>query len=137
MSLLIDTSVWFAASNRRDRYNDRAKAILATADARTTTDFVMVETWLLLHRRVHYEAAERFLRAMGRGIVSVERVQPSDIDVAGRIGERYRDQEFSLVDRTSFAVMERLRLNRVASFGDDFAIYRFGPGRAQAFDVLK
>jgi len=32
-------------------------------------------------------------------------------------------QDFSIVDRTSFAIMERLGLSHAASFDDDFAIY--------------
>ena len=53
------------------------------------------------------------------------------------MGEDFPDQDFSLVDRTSFAVMERLGLERAASFDEDFAVYRWGPGRRRAFDVLR
>jgi uncharacterized protein len=49
----------------------------------------------------------------------------------------FRDQKFSIVDRTSFAVMHRLGLHRVASFDDDFAIYRYGRSRDRAFSVLR
>ena len=55
----------------------------------------------------------------------------------GRIGELFTDQRFSIVDRTSFAVMERLGLTRVASFDQDFAIYRYGRKRDRAFEVLR
>jgi predicted nucleic acid-binding protein len=43
----------------------------------------------------------------------------------------------SLVDRTCFAVMQRLAVHRVASFDAHFAVYRFGPDRRQAFEVLR
>jgi hypothetical protein len=33
--------------------------------------------------------------------------------------------------------MERLRLTRVASFDDDFALYRYGRARDRAFTVLR
>ena len=46
-------------------------------------------------------------------------------------------QDFSLVDRTSFAVMERLGLVRAASFDNHFAIYRFGRNRDRAFEILR
>jgi predicted nucleic acid-binding protein len=41
------------------------------------------------------------------------------------------------VDRTSFAVMLRLGVHRVASFDDHFAVFRFGPGRRLAFEVVR
>ncbi len=47
------------------------------------------------------------------------------------------DQDFSIVDRTSFAVMERLRVSAVASFDNHFAVYRFGPRRERAFEIQR
>ncbi|MEJ7747656.1 MAG: hypothetical protein WKF56_00010 [Candidatus Limnocylindrales bacterium] len=40
------------------------------------------------------------------------------------------------MDRTSFAVMRRLGVHRAASFDSDFAVFRFGPRRDQAFEVI-
>ena len=62
---------------------------------------------------------------------------PTDFDSAWQIGQTFSDQKFSIVDRTSFAVMQRLGLTRVASFDDDFAIYRYGRNRERAFEVLR
>jgi hypothetical protein len=33
--------------------------------------------------------------------------------------------------------MRRLGVSRAATFDDDFAIYRFGPGRGQAFEIIR
>jgi predicted nucleic acid-binding protein len=41
------------------------------------------------------------------------------------------------VDRTSFAIMERLGIASAASFDDDFSIYRFGSKRQRAFEVRR
>jgi uncharacterized protein len=61
----------------------------------------------------------------------------ADMQAAWAIGERFADQTFSIVDRTSFVVMERLGLTRVASFDRDFAIYRYGRDRNRAFEVMR
>jgi uncharacterized protein len=67
----------------------------------------------------------------------VEFVGAADLEAAWNIGAAYRDQDFSLVDRTSFAVMRRLGIQRAASFDDDFAIFRFGPSRRSAFVIVR
>jgi len=45
--------------------------------------------------------------------------------------------DFSLVDRTSFALMRRLGIDRVASLDAHFAVFRFGPKRGRSFHVLR
>jgi predicted nucleic acid-binding protein len=57
--------------------------------------------------------------------------------VAFRIGEEFPDQDFSIVDRTSFAVMQRLGLRRVATLDEHFAIFRFGRNRSHAFEIVR
>lgn len=137
MTAFVDSSMWFASVFARDRHNQRAKAILASKEAFVTTDAVVVETWLLLARRFQYMAAERFWAGIRKSAVAIETVLPPDYDAAWQIGVVFADQKFSIVDRTSFMVMQRLGLSRVASFDDDFAIYRYGRNRDRAFEVLR
>ena len=49
-----------------------------------------------------------------------------------QIGALFSDQDFSIVDRTSFAVMQRLGIERAASFDDEFAVFQFGPNWRRA-----
>lgn len=137
MSVFVDSSVWFAAANIREGRNARAKELLSQIRAAVTTDHVLVETWLLLNSRVHRHAAEQFWQGLRGGIATVEKVTLADLDAAWAIGEAFADQSFSIVDRTSFAMMERLVLTQAASFDGDFAIYRYGRARDRAFEVLR
>jgi len=137
LSVFVDTSVWFGAANVRDRQNARAKQILADLAAPMLTDHVLIETWTLLNARVHRQAAEQFWLGVRRGAAQLEKVLAADLDAAWAIGEAFPDQDFSIVDRTSFAVMERLGLVRAASFDHHFAIYRFGRNRDRAFEILR
>jgi predicted nucleic acid-binding protein len=59
------------------------------------------------------------------------------LEAAWEIGLSLRDQDFSIIDRTSFSVMRRLDIERVASLDEHFAIFRFGPKRRQAFNVVR
>ena len=137
MSLFVDSSVWYAAADAGDVGNGRAREVLSRGDRLVTTDHVLVETWLLLRHRVHRQAAERFWEGLRAGVAAVESVTSADLEGAWAIGEAFSDQEFSIVDRTSFAVMERLGIRRAASFDHDFSIYRFGRGRRHAFTVVR
>ena len=78
-----------------------------------------------------------FLAKILDGLADVEDVVYPDIQSALQIGVEYPDQDFSLVDRTSFVVMQRLGVRRVATFDRHFSVYRFGLGRKQAFTVVK
>ena len=137
MTIFVDSSVWFAAAVTRDRGNLRAKTILREVDELLTSDHVLIETWLLLKSRSGRHIAEHFWDGLRRGAARLEIVSAGDLDAAWYIGEAFRDQDFSLVDRTSFALMERLGISTVASFDDDFAVYRYGRARNNAFDVLR
>jgi predicted nucleic acid-binding protein len=137
MSLFVDTSVWYAAADSSDLDNSRARRILSSGEALVTTDHVLVEAWRLIHHRISGAVAEKFWEALRNGIAIIETVIPADLEAAWQIGRSWRDQDFSIVDRTSFAVMLRLGIIRAASFDDHFAIYRFGPNRRQAFIVVR
>jgi uncharacterized protein len=136
MSLFVDTSIWYAAADSGDRGNARAKRILKSSEPLLTSDHVLVETWTLLHHRLGRSVAERFWDGLRSGIATIETVGPADLEAAYEMGISWRDQDFSIVDRTSFAVMLRLGIARVASLDEDFALFRFGPKRRQSFSVV-
>ena len=136
MSIFVDSSAWYAAAHRGDRNNSRAKRLLATDEQLVTSDHVLVETWRLIHHAISARAAEIFWDGLRSGVATIEQTTSADLEAAWAIGERFPDQNFSLVDRTSFALMERLGISRVISFDKDFAVFRYGRGRRNAFEVL-
>ena len=137
MSLFVDTSAWYAAADAGDRGNARARMALGSGERLVTSDHVLVETWLLLRHRLGRAVADRFWSGLRLGVATVELVGDADLEAAWTIGEAFPDQDFSLVDRTSFAVMQRLGVHRVATLDDDFAVYRFGPNRTRAFELVR
>lgn len=136
MTLFVDTSVFYAAADRSDAGNAAAKATLGSGESLLTSDHVLVESWLLLQRRLGRASAEQWWRSIRSGACQVESVIDADLAVAWAIGEAYSDQPFSIVDRTSFAVMQRLGITRAATLDADFRIFRYGPRRERAFEVL-
>ena len=78
-----------------------------------------------------------FWEGLRSGVATIEQTTSADLEAAWAIGQGFADQDFSLVGRTSFALMERLGITRVISFDDDFAIFRYGRGRNSAFELLR
>lgn len=137
MTLFVDTSVFYAAVDLGDTGHDRARVVLGRNERLVTTDHVLVETWLLLQRRLGQPTADTFWGRVRAGVVTPEFVVAADLEAAWAIGHAFPDQTFSIVDRTSFAVMLRLGVHRAASFDKDFAVFRFGPRRDRAFEIVR
>lgn len=137
MSAFVDTSAFYAAVDDDDHSSERARALLSRDEPLVTTDHVLVECWLLLQRRLGIPVANRFWAAVRAGAAIVEHVTPADLEASWAMGERFPDQSFSIVDRSSFAVMERLGIHRAIAFDDDFAVYRFGTRLEHAFELVR
>ena len=137
MSLFVDTSIWYAAADSSDRSNARVKAILRSGESLVTSDHVLIEAWTLLHHRLGRSAAERFWDGLRSGVAMVEPVGLADLEAAWEIGFAWEDQDFSIVDCTSFAVMRRLGIEDVASLDEHFAVFRLGPKQRQSFHVIR
>lgn len=137
MTLFVDTSVLYAVVDRTDSTNATAKAILASGEDLMTSDHVLIESWRLIQRRLGHRAADAFWAGIRAGSLGLEIVGPADLEAAWSIGVAFPDQAFSIVDRTSFAVMLRLGIHRAASLDKDFAVFRFGPRRERAFEIVR
>ena len=134
----MDTGVLFAAAMRRDARHKRAAKLLSglVREAPFATDHTIIETWALLRSRAGWPAAMRFWQGLRDTPLRLEIATLADLERAQAIAAAWSDQELDIVDCTSFAVMERLGCRRAATFDRDFAVYRFGPDRKKAFEIL-
>jgi predicted nucleic acid-binding protein len=135
MTLFVDTSIWYAAADSSDRNNARAKVIFRSGGRW----LLPITSW---SRRGRYSitncnAAERFWDGLRAGVAIIEVVGLADLEIAWEIGNSWRDQDFSIVDRTSFAVMRRLGIDHVASLDEHFSVFRFGAERRHSFNVVR
>ena len=127
MNIFVDTGAFYALADASDTRHDSAKIFYAAAIREHrffTTNFVLVESWLLIRNKLGYPTAQKFFDGIRRGIVKIVDVSSSDLDQAWQILFDYGDQEFSLVDAASFAVMERLGTSTAFSFDAHFRVYR-------------
>ncbi|SRR5581483_6340934 len=125
--VLVDTSAYFAFINAREANHQPAQAIarrLATLRSQLyTTNFVVAETHALLLTRLGRAVALRFIEEIDASTTLTIRIDEADEQRAREIIRSYPDKSFSLVDATSFAVMERLRIGAAFTFDRNFAQY--------------
>lgn len=135
--VFVDSSAWYAISSTADACHERAFELLGAHAGRLfTTDHILVETWRLARSRTFRRAADQLVTHIVEDrIAEVLTATPDDISTALRIGKAFGDQDFSLVDRTSWAVMERHGIDEAISFDIDFAVYRYGPDRRSSFTI--
>lgn len=137
--MFVDTSAFYALADQSDRYHKAARAYYESILGKKrliTTDHVLVECWFLIGRKLGREPALIFWDGLRSGIVSLTTIQSADLETARRIIEEFGDQDFSLVDATSFATMERLSEGEAFAFDEHFKVYRFGEKRSRRFKVL-
>jgi len=124
--IFVDTGAWYALVDSDDTDHRAAAAFLATNTIPLiTTNYVFSETVTLIRYRLGHEAARSFGQKLKESsFVRVVGVTPADEDRAWDIFTRYRDQDFSFVDCTSFAVMERIKLSAAFAFDRHFRIMK-------------
>ncbi|MEX2375081.1 MAG: PIN domain-containing protein [Dehalococcoidia bacterium] len=138
MTVFIDSNILVAGVIPGEGRHKDARRILAAVAAESpfTSDHALVEAWHIIHTRAGYFHASRFWFGIRETPLSIECVTAIDLERAESIARDWRDQEFDMVDCTSFAVMERMGCSRAATFDRDFAVYRFGAQRTKAFEIL-
>lgn len=136
VSVFVDTSAWYAVADAGDASHARASALLQQFSGHlVTSDHVLIETWFLAASRHSASVADQLVENIRRGLARVEPAGLADLQVAAEIGRFFPDQDFSIVDRTSWSIMERLGIHRAVAFDVDYFIYRFGSNRSRAFTV--
>lgn len=123
--VFIDTSAFVALRNRAEREHEFARDVLAqlvAARARLfTSNYVFAETYTALLRRVgRGEAIEWGRRFRGGDAIELVRVEEDIEDEAWGILERHGDKEWSYVDATCFALMDREGTSEAFSFDQNF-----------------
>ena len=134
--VFVDTSIWYAAADAGDAHRDVAQSLLAQrAGTLVTSDLVLAELWNLVAARTNHALANRTVAAIASGVARIECTTVADFEAAQAMLADYPDQSFSLTDRTSWALMERLAITQALAFDTDFRIHRYGSRKTQAFTV--
>ncbi len=136
--VFVDTSAFYALADESDHNHPVAKDVYESLIKlrMATTDYVLLECWFLIGRYLGREKAISFWDGLRSGIVDMINVNLQDLDQAREIIDRFPDQDFSLVDASSFAAMEREGIKTVFTFDSHFRVYRFGRDKRRYFEVV-
>lgn len=118
----LDTGAIYALADRRDA--DHAAVAAVYADPRQRfflNEFILLESFSLLTKRLHKSAALRTVGSLRRS-PRVEKV-PVNADLLGAAWERcqrFADKEWDWIDCTSFELMERRGVRDALSLDHHF-----------------
>jgi predicted nucleic acid-binding protein len=138
-TLFADTSALYALADGDDRHHHEALSALGTSVGTTPvviTDHVVVESWLLISSRLGRKAAMKFWDGLATDVFTIVGVTAKDLRRGREIAQEWPDQSFSIVDCTSFALIERLDIRRACAFDVHFRIFRLGPRRNRALQLV-
>jgi predicted nucleic acid-binding protein len=128
---MVDTSAMYAMLDASERDHAEARAIVARLARERwrlfTTNYIVAEIHALVLVRVNRAVAERALNELDASPTTIVRATEADEQRARAIIKQYQDKNFSLTDAITFAVMERLGIDRVFTFDRNFAQYGFVP----------
>ncbi len=136
MTIFVDTGAWYALADTSDRHHEAASAFYLAQAGRAqfvTSSLVLAETFTLISARLGRAAALRFWDALREARIDVAAVDSADLEAAWRLAQVFPDQDSSVTDCTSFAVMERLGIEDAFAFDGHFLVYRYGRSRDRSF----
>lgn len=128
--LFVDTSGWFPLVDSQERAHAAvARAMRRAVASRrriVTTNLVVAETHALIMRRIHRSAAVAFVREVIRVPNVVVTSSPELESIAIRDWlDRFEDQDFSLTDAVSFAVMTDRGIREALALDRHFGVAGF------------
>ena len=127
--VLVDSAAYFALTDQRSLDHERSIAVRAQLIDRRrhlfTTNFIIAETHSLILNRLGRDLAAQVVETIDNSETTIVRVSAADERRAREIITVYDDRDYSLIDATSFAVMERLRIRTAFTFDRHFAQYGF------------
>ena len=131
--IFVDTGAWYALVDRKDPDHSVSKKFYPAATLPfITTNFVFDETITLLMRRLGWDTAYKFGEGLkNSNLATIITVTRADEEKAWEIFSKYTDTGFSYTDCTSFAVIERLKIDTVFTFDTHFKIMKLNvlPGK--------
>ncbi len=128
--VFFDSAAFYALADKDDQYNEKALDYLRSAIQKhtvfITSNWVINETAMLISRSVSKNAAIRFLdTSTTNPSIEIIRIEAAVEQEALELFRKYKDQDFSIVDCSSFVLMRKTNCKQCFTFDDHFRTMRF------------
>ncbi|MFN0206924.1 MAG: type II toxin-antitoxin system VapC family toxin [Planctomycetota bacterium] len=121
--VFVDSSAWFAFINKKDAEHASVRSAMKNFEGRmVTSNFIFDELLTLCNYRLGHKTATavgNFL--LTSNSIDLVRMTPDDEKAAWEIFKKRHDKNYSFTDCTSFALMQRLKIESCIALDDDFA----------------
>lgn len=130
-AVFVDTSAWFSLLNEKDKQHEKIKniyqALLENNNTLILSNQILGETFTLIRYKIkNNNLPFKFIDLISKSIMIKKiHIEEKTEKRAIKILENYKDQKFSYVDATSFAVMNSLELKYALSLDSHFAAAGF------------
>jgi uncharacterized protein len=125
-----DAGAWIALNDRGDKYYPVAvefyQRLLRERRPLVTTNLVIAEAYIAIRRAGGHQPAMRFLDSIRQSSRLLKIYSDARLETAAEeLLRRYADQDFSLTDAVSFAVMQQRGITEAFAFDSHFATAGF------------
>jgi predicted nucleic acid-binding protein len=128
--IFVDAGAWIAVVNQRDDFHAEASAfyghLLRERRPLVTTNLVIAEAYAMIRRHSGHRAAMQFLDSMRQSSRLTKVYSDASLEAeAEKLLRHHADQDFSLTDAVSFAVMQQRGITEAFGFDRHFATVGF------------
>lgn len=129
-AIFVDTGAWAALTAEDDAHHEEARhiypSLLQGYRKLVTTNLVVAETYILLRKAAGHAPAVAFLEMLAASprIEKIFSTAEYEVEAAALL-KKYQDQDFSLTDAVSFAVMKQRKIQEAFAFDQHFRVAGF------------
>ena len=128
--VFMDAGAWIALNDRGDKYYpvavDFYQRLLRERRPLVTTNLVIAEAYVAIRRAGGHRPAMLFLDSIRQSGRLLKLYSDARLEIAAEeFLRRYADQDFSLTDAVSFAVMQQRSIREAFAFDGHFATAGF------------
>ena len=123
--VFVDTSAWYALVDKSDRdHTSAVTSVKKLTRPLITTNYILDETVTLIKVKLGPRIAIDFGQKLWNQELAIRiRILEKDEQRAWELFSQYDDKGFSFTDCTSFAVMERMKIDTAFAFDEHFTQY--------------